>query len=68
MVVELAQRNPGLIGHLSCRQAAIAVDQQPAPRRIKDDRTSVCRSNYGLRQGRPPLYAYRASPIAKETP
>jgi hypothetical protein len=27
VVVELAQRNPGLISHLSCRQAAIAVDQ-----------------------------------------
>jgi hypothetical protein len=41
VVVELAERHPGLLGHLAGRQARVAVGQQPAPRRVKDECAGV---------------------------
>ena len=58
VVVQLAQRYSGLIGHLAGRQAAVAIREEPAPRRVKDERASVCCANCGFRQGLTPLHAY----------
>src|SRR5918999_2092662 len=43
VVVQLAQRHPGLLGHLPGRQAGVAVGQQPAPGGLDDARAGVGR-------------------------
>ena len=54
VVVELADRHLGLLGHLAGRQARVAIGQQPAPRRVKDERAGVHGSG-GMCHDRPPL-------------
>ncbi len=51
VVMQLAERHSGLLGHLPGRQAAVAVGKQSAPRGVEDERARVCGSNCDIRHG-----------------
>jgi len=52
VVVQLTDRHPGLLSHLAGRQPSIAVGQESAPRRVKDERVGVQGRGSGIRHGR----------------
>ena len=50
VVVQLAERHPGLLSHLAGRQARIPVGQQPAAGRLHDQRAGIGRSDVRHRE------------------